>query len=411
MKKEKDSFRDYLIEFPNYLSIFIFPLYFLTLSPILLDISKSTGIDTGDLNLIFTFFTMGSVIGQLTSVLYNKKFKSLTIIVTGFIVLIPITIILSLTGELYVFYILYLICGYILGAIWMQANQNLLRSRIKNKDRLITIGLSFYPVGALISPYISFALVARGLDWRYIYYLLILLILLILSLYLSITRKIKYLVMEPEKKLSLKEIFSQKSKNILFILTAAMLLLYTMSETVIATWAPTFFRSEKFFNMGEAALLISLFWAGILAGRAITGVLAGRIKANHLILMLSLLSLTAIIILYFSQGKNSNLAIMIFVGLGYSSIFPLLISSGSTIYKSGTGIPLTILFASANLGIASAPYLTRFLSGFGMLASVALAPILMMGVVVLVVSSIIYHGRLNKNHFQMDDIKKVRTRT
>ena len=101
MIKEKDSFKDYLIEFPNYLSIFIFPLYFLTLSPILLDISKSMGIKTGDLSLIFAFFTIGSVMGQLTSILYNKKFKSLTVITTGFIILIPITIILSLTKELY----------------------------------------------------------------------------------------------------------------------------------------------------------------------------------------------------------------------------------------------------------------------------------------------------------------------
>ncbi len=398
MIKEKDSFKDYLLEFPNYLSIFIFPLYFLTLSPILLDISKSTGIETGDLNLIFTFFTIGSVMGQLTSILYNKKFKSLTIIIAGFIILIPVTMILSLTKELYAFYILYLISGYLLGVIWLQANQNISRSRIKNKDRLTTIALSFYPIGALISPYISFSLVARGLDWRYIYYLLILLILVILSLYLSITKKIKYLVLEPEKKISLKVVFSQKSKNILFILTAVMLLFYTMSETVIATWAPTFFRSERLFNVGEAVFLISLFWAGLLAGRVITGILAGRIKTSYLILMLSLLSLIAIIIMYFSQSKNSNLVIMVIVGLGYSSIFPLLVSSGSTIYKSGSGILLTILFATANLGIAVAPYLTRFLSGFGMLASISLAPILMIVLVMLVISSIIYSGRLNKKH-------------
>jgi len=398
MIKEKDSFKDYLIEFPNYLSIFIFPLYFLTLSPILLDISRSTGIETGNLSLIFTFFTIGSVLGQLTSILYNKKFKSLTIIITGFIILIPITIILSLTEELYAFYLLYFTSGYILGVIWLQANQNIIRSRIKNKDRLITIGLSFYPIGALLSPYISYSLVARGIDWRFIYYLLVLLILLILSLYISITRKIEYLVLKTEKKISLKEIFSQKSKNVLFVLTAIMLIFYTMSETVIATWAPTFFRSERLFNVGEAAFLISLFWAGILAGRVITGILAGRIKASHLILMLSLFSLIAIIILYFSQSKNSNLVMMVFIGLGYSSIFPLLVSSGSTIYRSSTGIFLTLLFSSANLGISIAPCLTRFFLRFGMLASVSLAPVLMVVLVVLVIFTIIYSGKLNKEH-------------
>jgi len=396
MVKNKDSFRDYLLEFPNYLSMFIFPLYFLTLSPILLDISRSTGIETGDLNLIFTFFTIGSVIGQLTSVLYNKRFSSLVTIVAGFIILIPVTIILSLTYKLYAFYILYLICGYILGVIWLQANQNILRSRIKNKDRLITIGLSFFPIGALISPYISYTLAARGFDWRYLYYLLIILVLLILVLYLSITRKIKYLALEPEKKLSLKKVFSQKNKNISFVLIAVMLFFYAMSETVISTWSPTFFRSERFFDIGEVALLMSLFWAGILAGRIITGILAGKIRTNRLILILSLISLAVIIIMYFSRSKNSNLIIMVLVGIGYSSIFPLLVSSGSTIYKSGSGILLTVLFASANLGIAIAPYLTRYFSRFGMLASISPAPILLIVLAILSIFSIIYSENINK---------------
>ncbi len=157
--QQRDSFKDYLLEIPNYLSIFIFPLFFLTLSPILLDISASTGIKTGDFNLVFTFFTIGSVIGQLTSIQYNRRFNSLTVLVASFIILIPVTLILSRISSLYAFYILYLISGYILGVIWLQANNNIMRSRIKNKDRLISFALSFYPIGAFVAPYISSSIV------------------------------------------------------------------------------------------------------------------------------------------------------------------------------------------------------------------------------------------------------------
>ena len=70
LTNEKESFKDYLKEIPNFLTIFIVPLFFMTVSPILLEMSADTGISTGDLSLIITFYTIGTITGQLTSVRY-----------------------------------------------------------------------------------------------------------------------------------------------------------------------------------------------------------------------------------------------------------------------------------------------------------------------------------------------------
>ena len=393
--QQRDSFKDYLLEIPNYLSIFIFPLFFLTLSPILLDISVSTGIKAGDFNLVFTFFTIGSVVGQLTSILYNRRFNSLTVLVAGFIILIPVTLILSRISSLYAFYILYFISGYILGVVWLQANNNIMRSRIKNKDRLTSFALSFYPIGAFVAPYISSSIVGRGMSWQTLYYILVFLIIVIIILYLIITRRIEYLSLKHDQKISFKEIFTDKRRNTLFILTAVMLVMYTISETVIATWAPTFFRTERAYSIGDAALLVSLFWGGILIGRVITGILSGKIRAYYLILILSSIAILSTVSIYFSGSRNLDLMIIVIAGLGYSAIFPLLISSGSTIYKSGSGVLLTILFAAANFGISLTPYMTRFFSGFSMLLSISLAPAFMMVFVILSIVIIIYSRAVN----------------
>lgn len=396
--QQRDSFKDYLLEIPNYLSIFIFPLFFLTLSPILLDISASTGIKTGDFNLVFTFFTIGSVIGQLTSIQYNRRFSPLAVVVAGFIVLIPVTFALSRISSLYAFYILYLISGYILGVIWLQANNNIMRSRIKNKDRLISSALSFYPIGAFVAPYISTSIVGRGMNWQILYYILIFLIIIIIILYLTITRRIGYLSLKHDQKISLKEIFTDKRRNILFILTAVMLVVYTISETVIATWAPTFFRTERAYNIGDAALVISLFWGGILVGRVITGILSGKIRAYYLVLILSLTAVLSTVSIYFSGSRNLDLIIIVIVGLGYSAIFPLLVSTGSNVYKMGSGVLLTILFAAANFGVSLTPYMTRFFSGFSMLLSISLAPVFMMVFIILSIIIIIYSRSIKKNN-------------
>jgi MFS transporter, FHS family, glucose/mannose:H+ symporter len=388
--QQRDSFKGYLLEIPNYLSLFIFPLFFLTLSPILLDISASTGIKIGNLSLIFTFFTIGSAIGQLTSIQYNRRFSPLTVLVASFIVLIPVTLGLSWSKNLATFYILYFISGYILGVVWLQANQNIVRSRIKNKDKLTTLALSFYPIGAFMAPYISSFIVGRDMNWQVLYYLLIFLILIIIILYLTITRRIKYLSIKPDEKISIREVFNDKSRNILFVLTAVMLFIYCISETVVATWAPTFFRTERYFNIGETALAISLFWGGFLIGRLITGMISGKIKTSYLILILASIAFISAISIYFFNSRNISLIIMFIIGLGYSSIFPLLVYTGSTIYKLGRGLLLTILFTGMNLGIALVPFMIRFFSGFNMLLSISLAPIFMMVFIILSISIIIY---------------------
>ena len=378
------------MEIPNYLSIFIFALFFLTLSPILLDISASTGIKAGDFNLVFTFFTIGGVIGQLTSILYNRKFSSLTVLVASFIILIPVTLILSRISSLYAFYILYFISGYILGVVWLQANNNIMRSRIKNKDRLTSLALSFYPIGAFVAPYISSSIIGRGMKWQVLYYILIFLIIIIIILYLAITRKIGYLSLKRDEKISFKEVFTDKKRNILFILIAVMLAIYAISETVIATWAPTFFRTERSYSIGDAALVVSLFWGGILVGRVIAGMLSGKIKAYYLVLILSSIEAISMVSIYFSGSRNLDLIIIAIVGMGYSAIFPLLVSSGSTVYRLGSGLLLTILFAAANFGISLTPYMTRFFSEFNMLLSISLAPIFMIVFIILSISLIIY---------------------
>ena len=118
--KFRDSFIDYLKEIPNFLSIFIFPVYFMTISPMLLEMSKSTGISSADLSLIFTFFIVGSILGQLTSVFFNRKFKKIIVILAGYLLIIPFLIFLSFIRNLFLFYIFYFLIGYFAGVIWLQ---------------------------------------------------------------------------------------------------------------------------------------------------------------------------------------------------------------------------------------------------------------------------------------------------
>ncbi len=378
--------KGYLIESPNYLSNLLFATYFLLASPILLDISRDTGLDPGNLSLIFTLYTIGGITGQLTSVFYSRKFRRVNIIIFCFIILIPITAILFFTYSLIMFYVLYFLAGYLLGIVWIQANANVFESKVKNKDRIITIALTFYPIGAVFAPMVASSIVNSSLQWRYIYMVLIGIILTCIALYLIITRKIKYAEGKEKQKFALKEIFENKTKNLLLVLISIAVIFYGVSEAVISTWSPTFFRMARSFEVGQAGFIGSLFFISIIIGRIIVSSVAGKVRNTTIMIILASI---AVISASFSLVIGSNTLIFIgifFTGLGFSGLFPLLLSEGNKVFDKGKDLIATILFASGNLGLSIAPFLTRTVSQYHLFLSVFLTVIFMVLLLVLVIS-------------------------
>jgi len=405
MTLKKDILKAYLLEMPNYLSIFILAIFFLSLSPILLDVSASTSIKLESLNIIFTFFIAGSFTGQLTAMFYNRKFSSVTISVACLIMLMIVTFALSLIRSLYGFYILYYIAGYLLGIIWFQANHNILRSRIENKDRLTTVAYCFYPLGAFLTPYISLGLTRRGMDWQFLYYILIFFVFIIIILYLSINKSMRSIPLRPEEKATLREVFQHRGKTIVVVLAAVMLGIYNISENVIATWAPTYLRSQSVFVMEDIAPAISLFWLGILSGRIIVSVITGRVKAIYLVIMLASIAFASTILFYYLEGRSISLILIFITGIGYSAIFPLLFSIGGNAYTKGKGILITFLLAGANLGIALAPLMTSYFSRYGISISISLAPVFMAVFIVLSVFMNIYTKKIGAKRSEVRKAK------
>lgn len=381
----KDRFLDYLAEIPNFLSVFIFSLFFNIASPILLEISKSTGIEKTNLSFVFTFFTVGAVLGQMTSVFYNRRFKKIQVLLAGFIIMIPLTVVLNFNSNLILFYIIYFISGYVFGVIWMQANKFVLESNIRNKERLITIFLTFYPIGAFIAPFISTSIISSNLSWRFIYYAIIFLILVNIILYIAISRRKKEsAAVLKEAKLSLKEVFFDKARNKIFLVVCLAIIFYSCSETIVATWSPTFFILARNLAITSASLTLNLFWLFIIIGRLIMLIIAGRIKSTKIMTVLSILAIIAMSAAVFVYNKYLIYIFISIAGLGYSMIFPLLISTGSTIYEKGRGVLATILFISGNLGLALAPFITKFSSRVSLVISISFSFILMIFVTMMV---------------------------
>ena len=73
------------------------------------------------------------------------------------------------------------------------------------------------------------------------------------------------------------------------------------------------------------------------------------------------------------------------IAVGYSAMFPLLVSTGSTLYKRGRGILATGLFIASNIGISIAPFVTRFISRNNLPMSLGISVILISIVFIIVI--------------------------
>ncbi len=398
---KKDRFLDYLAELPNYLTIFITPFYFLTIGPMLIEMSKDTGHSTENLCIIVTFFTIGLVIGQLTSIIFNRFFKRSLLITAGYIIQIGLLILLSFIRSLTLFYILYALTGYIAGVIWIQATNYILESKINNKARLTTIFLSFYPVGNFVAPFIASTLIIRGLSWRYTYYVTALIALIVLLLYFFIKKiyKKENITKEKTEKINFKDVFKSKYTNILFILGCTLLFFYVIPETIFATWAATFLRKLRAFEIDKASLVVSIFWAAIFAGRMIVSTFAGKIKSNYIMIVLSITATISIALFVIAKSPLFIYLAAAFAGLGCSGIVTLGIAEASMVYEKGRGLLASIIFAVINFGTSITPFITKVISSTSLLWSVGVASVFMFLTFLTIIIKINFERKSFKKSF------------
>ena len=381
---KNNNLTSYVLEFPNFLSMFLFSFFMMLASPILVDISSYFNVTPENMNLIITFYMMGEVIGIISLILLNKKFRSSKVIIATYILLIPVLIGLSMVTSLIFFYVLYLCAGILLGILFMNSNTSMLEGKVKNKDSIVNLGHGFFAIGALISPIFASNAVKNNISWRMLYLVVIGLVIISLASYIFSIRKNQPDLPDKKDNVSMKEFFKCKEKNIYMVFTVILMLFYVMSEVTIFSWAPTFFRIEKLFDISSAGLIVSVFWIGILAGRLIISFLSYKLKAGTLLIMLSVVSIIGLIVAIFPINHIINFIGAALIGLGFSGIPPLLISTAGKIFGSGKELSLTILFVVGITSGSIIPFAIRLIAGYNFFLSIAMSLIFMVGFIVFV---------------------------
>ena len=367
MDKRKTFFL-YAREIPNFLSIFIYPMFFVIPSVLLIEISSSLGAVPERFNIIFTVYAIGNAIGLIASIFLNRKFKKIDIVIYSYVFLIFFSLLFIFFKYIFIFFISFFAIGLFSGIIWLQASRYLLEDSIKNKDKLMNFALSFHPLGAFLSPYIAYLVINNNLGWEVSFYVIIFLMFITLLLYIFIIKlNSRESISEKKEKggLDLNGIFISRTRNIFFILTIIIVLTYFISEGVFITWSPTYLRIYRFLDIRQASTYFSFFYIGMGMGRLLVSIFSGRFKPDYLLIMLSFVSIAGLSMVSFSTKNALIITGIIITGIGFSGISPLLFSTGGTIYEKGRGTLAAFMFITANMGIALVPLSIRIAVNMG----------------------------------------------
>lgn len=172
-----------------------------------------------------------------------------------------------------------------------------------------------------------------------------------------------------------------------------MFFCYCAAEKTASLWCGSFFVYSRGFSEEEAAALVSLFYIGMTAGRALSGFISYKLNDRQMVRTGSAVLAAGSLLLIVPAGHTASLIGFFMIGLGCAPIYPCIIHMTPTLFGEERSQALIGLeLAGAYIGSLTIPPL------FGLLANAGMTSLLPEYILVLTALMIILHEHLQKAH-------------
>ncbi len=240
----------------------------------------------------------------------------------------------------------------------------------------------FYGVGALGMPLVL-GLVRNTLDFEII----------VASVgILTILTAIFFLVIKfPPPKLTKSAPFSQTidlAKDKALLLIAFFLFFQSGFEGIINNWTTTYMVSTLAVEQSSALYALTLFVAGLVAMRLLTGSIFRSLTPQQLLIISFALTLTGLIILKMSSSYNLSVIGLIALGAGLAGGFPIMLGIAGSLFAGLSGTAFSIIFFIALAGNTIINFLMGLVaqhSGVAHLITFAMAEVLVMAFLAILI--------------------------
>jgi len=323
----------------------------------------------------FIGFTGFIMLGGIAADRWGKK-TVLTIAVVG----MPIALLLfPMSPNFLVACFIVVFIGGFCGFIESIANALIADLNIENPGFYINFAQVFFGIGALVGPILAGIAVSAGVSWKSIYYILACLFLIIAVVFI-INKLPPTPKLESISWVGLKNLITDKK----FLLICLCMVLYTGAEVSGWGWMSTFLKQNLHFSMTKSSIAVGVFWFAIVVGRLICTPLTLKYSTRIITMVLAFISVLVTALSGIVRSEFAVWAVIIAMGLAYSSQWGLIVSYGNEHYKRYTGTVFALLVGSGGLGMAILPFLTGIIGQYVSIRSAMISlalPFLLIGLI------------------------------
>ncbi len=327
-------------------------------------IAQKIGVDISKIAYSFTVFTLFNTIAVFLNGNFLDKIslkKEIT-----FASLLSIIGIIGLTNSSTYFSLTFFngIYGFGSGILVSVSNYLILKMYAENiRSSKYSILNFFYSVGAIGGPFFGGLALKNGYKWESIYYFT-----LIFLVSLSILIFFTNFKFDSKNDSSVNiNTNSPSGLNLNSILISIGIMSYVLSEIIFTYWIVQYIKIYIKNDIAIASFGLSMFWIFMAVGRGAAGYILKKVETGKYIVIFSLLAFCGSILLFLSNNITVILFSISVMGLGYSGLYPAILSYGTMQSKSTSPKLMTFFITCGAIGgITALPLSGVFFSNFSL---------------------------------------------
>ncbi len=250
-------------------------------------------------------------------------------------------------------------------------------------SKLLNLSQLFYCVGAIAAPGVVSLILYMGKSWRTIFVIFSIFVLFVYLVFITLTQKRSPQACSQESQSETKTL--SLGKDIFFYLLAFVLISYVTVESVFACWTAAFFESKFHSTPRIAAIALSIFWIGVIAGRAVASIVPHKHSLWPSMFTGIIIFLGATSFACFVETKPAMFVIIFLCGLGAGPLWPVTVAISRDARNSAR-------FTSSIIGIGAIGVVIGVALGGAILKRLGtsqLFPILAAGVAILCIATVL----------------------
>jgi fucose permease len=236
------------------------------------------------------------------------------------------------------------------GVIEVVTNYETLRLEKKGQSRLMNLLHAGFSAGAIAAPLAIGALLQRGGSWQLAFPASGILF-LVLAFAAAMVR---FPLPERGAHHGASGGLALLKQPLLMLLCLAIIF-YVGSELGATNWVAEYIVRVLGAPAATASYAVSALWMGLLVGRLLLSALRNRGRQEIILLALSLFCVAALIGFLSLRSVIPAMAVIFALGLGYSGIYPLIMTLAGQVFRSSAAVGM--VGTAAGIGSFTFPYL------------------------------------------------------